>query len=53
MAIGAVTALCVAIFIALALVMNALLAGLLAFLLVGAAAAGLAWLGMRNLSDSL
>ena len=50
---GAVTALSVAIFIALALVMNALLAGLLTFLLVGAVAGGLGWLGMRKLGDAL
>ena len=33
--------------------MNALLAGILTFLLVGAIAAGLGWLGMRKLNDAL
>jgi hypothetical protein len=33
--------------------MNALLAGILTFLLIGAIAAGLGWLGMRRLNDAL
>jgi hypothetical protein len=52
-AIGAMCALCVAIFVALALVMNPLLAGLLTFLVVGAIAAGLGWLGWQKLKDAL
>jgi hypothetical protein len=39
----------VAIFVALALVMSPVLAGLLAFALVGGTAALLAWLGVRKL----
>jgi hypothetical protein len=33
--------------------MNALLAGFLTFVLVGAVAAGLGWLGVRKLNDAL
>lgn len=46
---GALNALCVAIFVSLATLMNPILAGLLAFVLIGAVAAGLAWLGIEKL----
>ena len=52
-AIGGVSALSVAVFVALALVMNPVLAGLLTFILVGAIAAGLGWLAMRKLGEAL
>ena len=48
---AALNALAVAIMIALALVMNPLLAGLLAFVLIGGVAALLAWLGVEKLKD--
>jgi hypothetical protein len=52
-AIGAMTALCVAIFVALAVQLGPLLAGLITFLLVGAIAAGIGWFGWQKLRDAL
>lgn len=52
-AIGAVSALFVAIFIVLAMLMPPVLAGLLTFLVTGGLAAGLGWLGVRKLRDAL
>ena len=46
---AAINVLAVAIFVALALVMSPVLAGLLAFALVAGAAALLAWLGVRRM----
>ncbi|QNM83571.1 phage holin family protein [Sphingomonas sabuli] len=47
--LGAVNALCIAIFVALSTLMSPLLAGLAAFVLIGAVAAGLGWLGAEKL----
>jgi len=52
-AIGAMSALCVAIFVALATLIGPLLAGITTFLIVGAIAAGLGWLGWQKLKDAL
>jgi len=52
-AMGAVNALCVAVFFALAAVMSPILAGILAFLVIGALAALLGWIGYSNLRDAL
>ena len=52
-AIGAVSALSVAIFVALAMGMNVVLAGLLTFLIVAAIAGGFGWLGWQKLRDAL
>ena len=52
-AIGAVSALCVAIFVSLAALMNPLLAGLSTFLIIGAVAGGLGWLGWQKLRNAL
>src|SRR5919112_3298322 len=49
LAIGAVSALCVAIFVSLAYLMPAWLAGLLTFFLVSAVAGGIGWLGWQKL----
>lgn len=46
---AALNALAVAIFVLLAMVMNAVLAAILAFLLIAAVAAGLAWVGVQKL----
>lgn len=48
-AMGAVNALCVAIFFALATLMSPLIAGLATFVLVGAVAGFLGWLGIEKL----
>ena len=48
-AMAALNALAVGILIALALIMNPVLAGIAAFVLIGAVAAGLAWLGVEKL----
>ncbi len=48
---AAVTVLAVAVFVALALVMNPLLAGLIAALVFAALAAGLAWYAVRRLKS--
>lgn len=50
-AMAALNALAVAIFVVLALVMSPLLAGLLAFVLIGAVAGLLGWLGVQKLKD--
>ncbi|HEU5481908.1 MAG TPA: phage holin family protein [Sphingomicrobium sp.] len=52
-AIGAMCALSVAIFVSLAMLMSPVLAGLTTFVLVGAVAAGLGWLGWQKLKDAL
>ena len=52
-AFGAVSALCVALVLALDSVMGHLLAGLVAFLLIGATAAILAWVGVNKLKAIL
>lgn len=48
---AALNALAVAIFVALAMLMSPLLAGILAFLLIGGIAALLGWLGIQKLRD--
>jgi uncharacterized membrane protein YqjE len=48
---AALNALAVAIFVALAMVMSAPLAGILAFLLIGAVAGLLGWLGVNKLRN--
>ena len=53
LAIGATSALCVAIFVAIAYHLGPLLGGLITFVLVGAIAAGLGWLGWAKLRDAL
>jgi small-conductance mechanosensitive channel len=50
---AAVTVLAVAVFFALSLVMNPILAGLLAFLVFAALAGGLAWYGVQLLRRDL
>jgi hypothetical protein len=52
-AIGAVCALSVAIFIALALQIGPVWGGLATFIIVGAVAALIGWLGWRKLQDAL
>lgn len=52
-AIGAVSALSVAIFVALASKIGPLLGGLVTFLLIGGIAAGIGWLGWTRLKDAL
>jgi hypothetical protein len=52
-AIGAVSALCVAIFVSLAYLMPAWLAGLLTFFIVSAVAGVIGWLGWQKLQDAL
>ena len=52
-AIGAVSALCVAIFVSLAYLMPTWLAGLLTFFLAAAVAGGIGWLGWQKLQDAL
>jgi hypothetical protein len=53
LAAGAVSALCVAIFVAIAYHLGPLLGGLVTFVLVMAAAAGLGWFGWTKLKDAL
>lgn len=50
-AIGAMTALSVGIFVGLAMLMSPILAGIVAFVLIGALAALLAWAGASKLKD--
>jgi hypothetical protein len=52
-AMGALNALCVAIVIALATVMGPLVAGIVAFLLIGGVAGIMAWIGYSRLKDAL
>ena len=52
-AMGALNALCVAIFVALATLIGPLLGGIVTFALVGALAAVLGWLGVQKIRDSL
>jgi hypothetical protein len=52
-ATGAMCALCVAIFATLSTLMSPILAGITTFVLVGAVAAGLGWLGWQKLKDAL
>lgn len=52
-AMGALNALCIAIFVALATLMSPVLAGIVAFLLIGAVAAAMAWIGYSRLRDAL
>ena len=53
LAIGAVSALFVAVFVSLAYLMPTWLAGLLTFFIVSAVAGGIGWLGWQKLQDSL
>jgi hypothetical protein len=53
LAIGAVTALCIAIFVSLAYLMPAWLAGLLTFFIVSAVAGAVGWLAWQKLQDAL
>jgi hypothetical protein len=53
LAIGAVSALCVAIFVSLAYLMPAWLAGLLTFFIVSAVAGAIGWVGWQKLQDAL
>jgi len=52
-AMAAVNALCFGIFVGLAMLMNPVLAGIVAFVLIGAVAALLAWFGIAKLRESL
>ena len=52
-AIGAMTALSVAVFAGLATIMNPVLAGIAAFVLIGAVAGLIAWAGVAKLKDAL
>lgn len=52
-AMGALNALCFGIYVGLAMLMSPVLAGILAFVLIGAVAALLAWLGVSKLRDAL
>ncbi len=52
-AMGALNALCVAIFVGLAMLMSPVLAGIVAFILIGAVAALLAWVGVSKLRSAL
>ncbi len=53
LAIGAISALCVAIFVSLAYLMPTWLAGLLTFFIVSAVAGAIGWLGWQKLQDAL
>lgn len=53
LAIGAISALCVALFVSLAYLMPTWLAGLLTFFIVSAVAGLVGWLGWQKLQDSL
>jgi hypothetical protein len=53
LAIGAISALCVAVFVSLAYLMPTWLAGLLTFFIVSALAGLVGWLGWQKLQDSL
>ena len=53
LAIGAVSALSVAIFVALATLVGPLLSGLVTFILIGGAAGLFGWLGAQKLRDAL
>jgi len=53
LAIGAICALSVAIFVSLATLIGPVLSGLVTFLLVGGAAALLGWLGVNKLNEAL
>jgi hypothetical protein len=52
-AMGALNALCVAIFVALATLLGPLLAGVVSFVLIAAVAAVLGWVGVQKLRDAL
>jgi hypothetical protein len=52
-AMGALNALCIGIFVALATLLGPLLGGIVAFVLIGAVAALLGWAGVRKLGQSL
>jgi len=52
-AIGAMTALSVAVFVGLAMLMSPVLAGIVAFVLIAAVAVLLAWAGASHLKDAL
>ena len=51
-AMGALNALSVAIFVGLAMLMSPVLAGIVAFVLIGAVAGLLAWAGIAKLKDA-
>lgn len=53
LAIGAVSALCVAIFVSLAYVMSPMLAGISTFVIVGVIAGAFGWFGYQKLRDAL
>jgi hypothetical protein len=53
LAMGALNALCIAVFVAIAYHTGPLLAGLITFVIVGAIAAGLGWLGWTKLRAAL
>jgi len=52
-AMGAFNVLCFGIFVGLAMLMNPVLAGIVAFVVIGAVAALLAWFGISKLRESL
>ncbi len=52
-AMGALNALCVAIFVGLAMLMSPVIAGIVAFILIGAVAAILGWIGVSRLRSAL
>ena len=53
LAIGAIAAVAIAMFVTLAAVIGPVLSGLVTFLVLGGAAAGLAWLGVNKLNEAL
>ena len=53
LAIGAISALCVALFVSLAYLMPTWLAGLLTFFIVSAVAGAIGWLGWQKLQEAL
>jgi len=52
-AIGAMTAVAIALFVTLAAAIGPVLAGLVTFLVLGGIAGGLAWLGVNKLNEAL
>ena len=53
LAIGAIAAVAIAMFVTLATMIGPVLSGLVTFLVLGGAAAGLAWLGKTKLDEAL
>lgn len=53
LAIGAVTAIAIGMFVALAALIGPVLSGIVTFLVLGGISAGLAWLGVNKLNEAL